>query len=347
MSARKLVVAIVLAVTVFGVAPATARAGQASLDVSLSFFHDRLSGYGTWVNTGRYGSVWAPRGVAFGWRPYTVGSWAYTDYGWTWVSDEPWGWAAYHYGRWEFDPDYGWIWVPDTVWGPAWVAWRSSNDYIGWAPLAPGFDVRVMVEPVIAPFAFSFVRVGYLTSPHVLTYVEPVARNTTFVRLTINATHFSPVGTRLINEGVRVDVVERSLGHAVPRLTIEASAREASSIDRDRLLLYRPDVVGARPGPPLAASRTAQPVARVESPAAMAARHAQELRDVDRAQAASRAALEVRHQEELAKPPAGLTREQIVARQEQEHHAQQEEDARQKQVVTARQARERTGRGGR
>lgn len=35
-------------------------------------------------------------------------------YGWTWFSDEPFGWATYHYGRWAWDSQAGWLWVPGT-----------------------------------------------------------------------------------------------------------------------------------------------------------------------------------------------------------------------------------------
>ena len=34
----------------------------------------------------------------------------------------------------------GWYWVPGRVWAPAWVSWRRSNDYVGWAPLPPDGD---------------------------------------------------------------------------------------------------------------------------------------------------------------------------------------------------------------
>jgi hypothetical protein len=72
------------------------------------------------------------------WRPYgDRGRWVYTDCGWYWQSDYSWGWAAFHYGRWFNDARLGWCWAPDRVWGPAWVSWRSSADYCGWAPLPP------------------------------------------------------------------------------------------------------------------------------------------------------------------------------------------------------------------
>ena len=30
--------------------------------------------------------------------------------------------------------------MPGTVWGPGWVAWRTGDAYVGWAPLPPGVD---------------------------------------------------------------------------------------------------------------------------------------------------------------------------------------------------------------
>jgi hypothetical protein len=53
------------------------------------------------------------------------------------MSNEPFGWITYHYGRWYYDNYYGWVWMPDDVWAPAWVEWRYDDDYIGWAPLPP------------------------------------------------------------------------------------------------------------------------------------------------------------------------------------------------------------------
>src|SRR5512138_199900 len=115
--------------------------------VTFDSFHGALAPYGEWVAVGNYGTVWRPR-VAAGWRPYYYGRWEWTNEGWLWVSDEPWGWAAYHYGRWAYDGYYGWVWVPGYEWSPAWVTWRYSPDYIGWAPLGPGFSVYVTSYPI-------------------------------------------------------------------------------------------------------------------------------------------------------------------------------------------------------
>lgn len=128
---HKLLVLLLTALT-FHLAAPTARA-----DVSVEVFYDSLDAYGDWVEVGDYGYCWAPRDVGSDWRPYTDGEWAYTDAGWTWVSDEPYGWAVYHYGRWLRTESIGWVWVPGEEWGPAWVSWRRSPEYVGWAPLPP------------------------------------------------------------------------------------------------------------------------------------------------------------------------------------------------------------------
>src|SRR5436305_10974693 len=101
--------------------------GRASVDVG--FFYDDLASYGNWIDRPSYGWVWTPRAVATTWRPYQDGHWAWTDEGWVWISDEPYGWATYHYGRWYDDPEIGWSWVPGDTWGPAWVSWEASSDY--------------------------------------------------------------------------------------------------------------------------------------------------------------------------------------------------------------------------
>lgn len=101
-----------------------------------SAFYRPLLPHGTWVTISSYGRVFCPR-VSHGWAPYRHGYWAWTRWGWAWVSDEPFGWATYHYGRWTQHPRFGWVWRPGRVWAPAWVQWRHGAGYVGWAPLGP------------------------------------------------------------------------------------------------------------------------------------------------------------------------------------------------------------------
>src|SRR4051812_36121749 len=114
--------------------------GRTSVD--LGFFYDDLAPYGNWIERPHYGWVWTPAHVASSWRPYQHGHWVWTVDGWAWISDEPFGWATYHYGRWYDDAEYGWEWVPGDEWAPAWVSWQEADDYVGWAPLPPYVDYR-------------------------------------------------------------------------------------------------------------------------------------------------------------------------------------------------------------
>src|SRR5579862_350548 len=112
-----------------------------------------LDNNGTWQETPDYGYVWTPTAVAVGWVPYRFGHWAWVGpWGWTWVADEPWGFAPFHYGRWALAGG-AWLWVPGPsvvrpVYAPALVGWVgggpglgfsfSFGAGVGWFPLAPG-----------------------------------------------------------------------------------------------------------------------------------------------------------------------------------------------------------------
>jgi Family of unknown function (DUF6600) len=134
--------AVVLAILLF----AGGFSQPARADASFSFFYSNLSPYGTWVVSSNYGRVWRPYEYEPGWNPYYDGRWAYTDYGWAWVSDYPWGAVPYHYGTWFLDPYLGWVWIPGYIWAPSWVVFSSGPDYIGWAPVPPRFVVGASVR---------------------------------------------------------------------------------------------------------------------------------------------------------------------------------------------------------
>src|SRR5271156_14328 len=86
-----------------------------------------LDANGSWAPTPEYGPVWYPSGVPYGWRPYSVGYWAYVaPWGYTWIDAAPWGYAPFHYGRWA-SVNGRWGWVPGPpavapVYSPALVA---------------------------------------------------------------------------------------------------------------------------------------------------------------------------------------------------------------------------------
>lgn len=157
-------------------------------EVTLQTFYDELEPYGQWVDDPEYGYVWVPDVEDPDFRPYsTNGHWVMTEYGNTWVSDYDWGWAPFHYGRWAFTDYYGWIWIPDTEWGPAWVNWRSNDEYYGWAPLGPDVTVDAAIAPdYYAPDPWwTFVPRTYIYHDRWYDYYVPYYRNRSYISATI------------------------------------------------------------------------------------------------------------------------------------------------------------------
>jgi hypothetical protein len=244
-----------------------------------SDFYEPLAPEGEWVVVGSYGRCWKPGHVARDWRPYSNGHWELTDAGWYWVSDEPWAWATYHYGRWDFTDQYGWYWVPQTQWAPAWVSWHEGGGYVGWAPLQP--SVRISAggfvgfnESRISPQAFVFVKQAQFLDP-----IRPaivVANNTTIIKQTVVTTHARLVNNTVFNEGPATAVIEKAGGRkiqAVPvhqlRLASEAAvaARRPGPAPAGAKQVQAPGRSGAEPRESKAvAAPAARPVEKV-SPA--------------------------------------------------------------------------------
>ena len=122
-----------------------------------------LNGNGDWETDPDVGAVWYPTGVAVGWVPYSCGNWTWiAPWGWTWVGCEPWGFAPFHYGRWEHRGNR-WGWIPGApvvrpiyspamvafVGGPgvtAWFALGPHDTYVPWYHASPLYQNRVNVS---------------------------------------------------------------------------------------------------------------------------------------------------------------------------------------------------------
>ncbi|HEV3209514.1 MAG TPA: DUF6600 domain-containing protein [Chthoniobacterales bacterium] len=170
---------------------------------SYNVFYERLQSEGQWFNDETYGYVWQPSEAQRdeSWRPYTDGHWAYTDRGWTWVSNENYGWATYHYGRWAKVRNVGWIWVPGNTWAPAWVSWRETenSDYVGWAPLPPECETSPSVKVEgwvdnyygIGPAAYIFLKAVDLVRPTYRQAILPPQQSLTIINQTRNVTNIT------------------------------------------------------------------------------------------------------------------------------------------------------------
>jgi hypothetical protein len=107
-----------------------------------------LGAWGAWGADAQFGRFWRPS-VGGGWQPFFDGRWVWTNWGWTWLSSEPWSWT-FHYGRWSLLPSWGWVWFPGSIWSPAWVRWNTFGGYVGWAPWgywgSPAFNQYLFVR---------------------------------------------------------------------------------------------------------------------------------------------------------------------------------------------------------
>lgn len=220
-------------------------------------FYQPLDPYGSWVVVGTYGRCWRPARVDPDWRPYCNGTWRRTDAGWYWASEEPWGWATYHYGRWDWSIELGWFWVPHVQWAPAWVCWRQGAGYVGWAPLPPSAKISVhgvleIHERAIAPRSFVFVSEQRLLEPLHPTTV--IVNNTTIVNQTVNITKVQVVNNTVIAEGPRPEVIERRSGRRVEAVPTRDLRRQEET-----------RVITARRSVPAAAENAAPPAGRNEA----------------------------------------------------------------------------------
>jgi hypothetical protein len=229
---------------------------------SYGTFYRKLEPYGAWRETSDYGYVWQPREAeeSRSWRPYTDGRWVYTDAGWTWVSEEPFGWATYHYGRWVRLQRVGWVWVPGEEWAPAWVSWRTSKDYVGWAPLPPEarFDrkhgIRNWADNYydISPDQYAFVPGNEFGSRRIQPSVVPVERNVTIVIETTNVTNITYNNTTIVNQGPNYEEMRSRSQQPIERYRlqrrIEMNGETAKPIMRGGVLEMPAPVITAEPG---------------------------------------------------------------------------------------------------
>ena len=208
---------------------------------------DDLDEYGTWRDSPEYGNVWVPSGVGADWAPYRYGHWIWVaPWGWTWVEDEPWGYAPFHYGRWVYYDNY-WGWAPGPYYvrpyyAPALVAWFGGGGWgigfgfgggYGWCPLGFG-------EPFIPWYGAShryFNRVN-ITNTHI-TNITNVYNNTYRGGLHgAEPMHYANLHARNGFTAVSRDTLINS--RSVARNNVRVSPNELSRVSAVRSLDVRP-----------------------------------------------------------------------------------------------------------
>lgn len=209
--------------------------------VSYDNFYQSLAPYGQWIEDPEYGFVWLP-GEDAEFRPYyTNGHWVMTEYGNTWVSDYPWGWACFHYGRWTYDSYYGWLWIPGTDWGPAWVSWRSGAGYYGWAPLGPDYRSGTSLSEYVCPGDWwVFIPPQYVYSGRYYQYWHGPNGNHAVLGTSIVINNTFEHNNVVYITGPRPAEVYRTSGKRVQVHQIRSSRSYRTRVRNNEVRMYRP-----------------------------------------------------------------------------------------------------------
>jgi hypothetical protein len=166
--------------------------------------------------------------------PVSHGHWCYIDpWGYTWVDDQPWGFAPFHYGR--------WVWV-----GGAW----------GWVAAPLRLEVGVYIRPVYAPALVAWVAAGagiawFALGPREV-YVPPYPVSLSYVRninvsnTTVNTTVINNVYNTIVINKKTVDItyVNRAVPGAVTATSTQAFAA-AQPVERNLIKVDQRAIAGA------------------------------------------------------------------------------------------------------
>jgi hypothetical protein len=221
--------------------------------VTYQYFYDSLSPYGDWIYLADYGYCWRPTVAVVdrGWRPYCHGGgWLWTDCGWYWRSDYSWGWAPFHYGRWQLHGAHGWMWMPDLHWGPAWVSWRHSPTYYGWAPLPPGAyyhsgigftywnrHVGISFDFGLGHNHFTFVPTHRFYDRQLYSHAATVQQaRSIYNNTTVINNYVTGNNNTIINSGVSRDLVVKATKSEIPTVQVrDLPANTPATLRADRL----------------------------------------------------------------------------------------------------------------
>lgn len=213
--------------------------------------YEDLDDNGDWRDDANYGHVWYPSRVEAGWAPYQEGHWDWIDpWGYTWVDDESWGYAPFHYGRWvSVRGRWGWVPGPATerpVYAPALVVFvgGGGSGNIGWFPLGPR-EVYVPSYPVSRGYMN---RVNVSSTTVNVTTVTNVY-NTTVVNRSTNITNVTYANRSVPGAVVAVPQTAFTGAQPVAHARVQVSAQQVASMPMSARVAVNPtraSVLGAR-----------------------------------------------------------------------------------------------------
>jgi hypothetical protein len=145
--------------------------------------------------------------------------------------------------------------VPGNEWAPAWVSWRKSNDYVGWAPLPPEarFDQRTGIHNWsdnyydIGPDQYCFVPTRELGAQRIESTIVPPERNMTIVNQTTNVTNITYNNTTVVNEGPNYEEMRAQSREPMQRFRLERNLSVDVNVEAPRPLVQGQAVIVAAP----------------------------------------------------------------------------------------------------
>src|SRR5262249_38322101 len=153
-------------------------------------------------------------------------------------------------GRWVVIRGLGWAWVPGEEWAPAWVNWRASDEYVGWAPLPPD-DIYEDYDTV--GDYWTFLPPRYMANVRPRPYFIGANRGMILSRtVVINRT--VPLGGRrfAVNPGISPARIARAAGSPLPTFSVRPrvlagtqGVANAMTVSRDQ---FGRRGAGGRPG---------------------------------------------------------------------------------------------------
>jgi hypothetical protein len=216
--------------------------------------YDDLDDNGDWRDDSNYGHVWYPNHVDAGWAPYHDGHWDWVSpWGWTWIDNEPWGYAPFHYGRWvSVEGRWGWVAGPvavRAVYAPALVVFIGGGPggfggNVGWFPLGP----REVYVPSYHVSEAYVNRVNVSNTTVNVTQVNTVYR-TTIVNNTTNITNVTYANRNV--QGAVMVVPQHAFTSAQPvaKARVQVSAQQIASAPMSGRVAVAPtreSVLGSR-----------------------------------------------------------------------------------------------------
>jgi len=144
----------------------------------------------------------------------------------------------------DYDDYYGWFWIPDNMWGPAWVTWRTSPGYYGWAPLGPNISINIVIvggyNP--PPHYWVFLPDNYMGHDDINHYYGPRKNNQVYIdnSTVINNTYVDNNTRTTYIAGPRKEDVQKVTGARVKPVEIVENSKPGQSLENDQFKIYRP-----------------------------------------------------------------------------------------------------------